>query len=216
MRGPLGRWVLDDTPFKRAITAHRWMVRAYFELRYLVPDPWRLATSDYERERTDTTLAFLGDRQYPRALEVGCGEGFFTERLLARCGHITAVDLSTLALRRARRRFAGTSRVEISRLDVLREDLDGAFDLIVCAELFYYMNRSQFESAAARIVQWLAPDGDLLLVHGTSDADVASLDSRTGARQIHGHFCRIPTLVVLRDLIRPRYRLTLFRECCVL
>jgi SAM-dependent methyltransferase len=216
MQGLLGLWVSDDTPLKRVLTAQSWMIRAYFELRYLVPDPWHLATSDYEWERAETTLAFLGDRQYTRALEVGCGEGFFTARLLDRCDRINAVDFSALALRRARRRFAGNSRVEVTRLDVLREDPGGTFDLIVCAELFYYMNRDQFESVAARIVRWLAPGGDLLLVHGTSDADTASPDGRTGCRQIHGHFCRMPVLVVLRDLIQPRYRLTLLQACCVL
>lgn len=220
MRGLLGRWVADDTPLKRALTARSWMIRAYFELRYLVPDPWHLATSAYEWERAETTLAFLGDRWYDRALEVGCGEGSFTARLLDRCDHIDAVDFSVLALRRARRRFAGDSRVEVTRLDVLREDPRGTFDLIVCAELFYYMSRAQFESVAARVVRRLAPGGDLLLVHGTSvndaisseNADVVAPDGRAGARQIHGYFCRMPGLVVLRDLARPRYRLTLLRE----
>lgn len=215
MRALIGRWVSDDTPLKRVLTARSWMIRAYFELRYLIPDPWHLATSDYEWERAETTLAFLGDRQYARALEVGCGEGFFTARLLDRCDRITAVDFSALALRRARVRFAGNTRVEVMRLDVLREAPPGTFDLIVCAELFYYMSRNQFESVAPRIVRWLAPGGDLLLVHGTSDADAASTDGHTGARQIHGHFCRIPGLLTRTDLVRRRYRLTLLQAIAV-
>jgi SAM-dependent methyltransferase len=211
MRALIERWVTDDTPLKRVLTARSWMIRAYFELRYLIPDPWHLATSDYEWERAETTLAFLGDRRYARVLEVGCGEGFFTARLLARCDRITAVDFSALALRRARGRFTGNTRVEVMRLDVLRKDPPGTFDLIVCAELFYYMSRDQFESVAPRIVRWLAPGGDLLLVHGISAADAASTDSHTCARQIHGHFCRMLGLVTRRDLVRPRYRLTLLQ-----
>lgn len=211
MRALIERWVTDDTPLKRVLTAQSWMIRAYFELRYLIPDPWHLATSDYEWERAETTLAFLGDRRYARALEVGCGEGFFTVRLLPRCESITAVDFSALALRRARGRFAGNTRVEVARLNVLRETPPGIFDLIVCAELFYYMSRDQFESVAPRIVRWLAPGGDLLLVHGTSAADAASTDGHTGAHQIHGHICRMPGLLTMKDLVRPRYRLTLLR-----
>ncbi len=214
--GRLLRWVGDDTALKRLLTARSWMIRAYFEARYLVPDPWRLATSEYERARAERTLAALGRRRYGTALEVGCGEGLFTSRLLALCDRIVAVDFSGLALRRARRRHAGDPRVRVRRLDVLHEDPDGAFDLVVCAELFYYMNRAQFESLAPRVARWVAPGGDLCLVHGTSVHDAAGLSEArgggTGARALHDRFRRIPGLVVLRERRYPRYLITVLRR----
>lgn len=167
----LGRWVADDTWLKRILTARSGFVRMYFETRYLRPDPWRLATSAYERERAERTLGLLGTRRYPRALEVGCGEGTFTARLLERCDRITAVDFSALAIARACRRFSSDPRVEVRRLDVLTAAPGGAFDLVVCAELFYYMSRAQFERVIPRVVHWIAPGGDLCLVHGTSVHD---------------------------------------------
>lgn len=221
----LGRWVADDTLLKRVLTARSWMIRAYFEMRYLLPDPWHLGASAYERQRAETTLELLGARYYGQALEVGCGEGIFTARLLERCDRIVAVDFSTLALRRARRRHASDPRIEIRQLDVLAADPGGTYDLVVCAELFYYMNRAQFEATAARVVRWVAPGGDLCLVHGTSVHDACaheasggggetrrSPDGRTGARQIHDRFCQMPGLVVLWDLALPQYRLTLLRR----
>lgn len=195
------------------------MIQAYFEARYLIPDPWRLATSLYERERAERSLALLGRRRYATALDLGCGEGTLAARLLDRCDHLVAADFSLLALRRARRRFAGDPRVEVRRLDVLREDPGAAFELVFCGELFYYMSRAQFEHVAPRVARWVAPGGDLCLVHGVSahdaeDAEAASLSSpgRTSARAIHGYFCQMPDMVALRDLTLPRYRLTLLRR----
>ncbi len=238
----LGRWVADDTWLKRILTARSGFVRMYFEMRYLRPDPWCLASSAYERERAERTLGLFGARRYPRALEVGCGEGTFTARLLERCDRITAVDFSALATARACRRFSSDPRVEIRRLDVLTEAPGGAFDLVVCAELFYYMSRAQFERAIPRVVHWIAPGGDLCLVHGTSVHDgsgrgddlggmaprraresrvshgglpaggATAEGGRTGAGQIHDRFCRIPDLAVVQDAWFPRYRLTLLRR----
>ena len=209
------RWVADETWLKRLLTARRWMSRAYFEVRYIVPDPWRVATSPYERERARLSVEVLGGRHYAGVLEVGCGEGLFTPRLLDRCGHVVAVDFSGLAIRRARRRFAGEPRVEVKRLDVRAGDLDRTFDLVFCAELFYYMNGAECEEVGARLVRWLAPGGDLCLVHGTSVHDAEPGAAETGqmsARMIHDRFRRMPGLVVLRDLALPRYRVTLLRR----
>jgi SAM-dependent methyltransferase len=214
----LGRWMADDTPLKRALTARSWMTRLYFEVRYVIPDPWRLATSAYERERADRTMAVLSGRRYRTALEVGCGEGIFTSRLLDLCDRVTAVDFSALALRRARRRHASDPRIAIRRLDLVAEDPGGVFDLVVCAELFYYMNHAQFDRAAPRIARCVAHGGDLCLVHGASAHERAAHESgiascrATSATQIHGRFCRIPGLTVLRDRAFPAYRITLLHR----
>jgi SAM-dependent methyltransferase len=208
--------VADETWLKRLLTAQRWMSRAYFEVRYVVPDPWHLATSPYERERARASVEVLEGRHYASALEVGCGEGFFTRRLLDGCDHIVAVDFSTLALRRARRRFAGEPRVEVKRLDVRAGDPGRAFDLVFCAELFYYMNNVEFEEVGSRMVRWVGPGGDLCLVHGTSVHDAAPGGAHPAglmsARMIHDRFSRMPGLAVLRDRVLPRYRLTLLRR----
>ena len=214
----LRRWVADETWLKRVLTARRWMSRAYFEARYVFPDPWRLATSAYERDRAEASLRILGGRRYISAIEVGCGEGIFTSRLVDRCAHLVAVDFSTLAIRRARRRFASDPRVDVRQLDVRVEDLNQTFDLVYCAELFYYLNREECEAVSGRLLQWLAPGGDLCLGHGTSVHDVETVGGESGrsgsigAGMIHERFRQVPGLAVVRDLFLPRYRLTVLRR----
>lgn len=212
------RWIADDTPLKRALTARRWMVRAYFEARYVVADPWHLATSAYERERARATLDALGGRRYAEAIDVGCGEGIFTSQLLGPCDRIVAVDFSSLAIRRAGRRFAGNPRVEVRHHDIRSGPLDRSFDLVVCAELLYYMSRAEFEAVGVRLVGLVAPMGDLCLVHGTSGHDATLAAGGTAppgsmsAGAIHDWFGRIRRLTVVRDVVRPRYRITVLRR----
>ncbi len=212
------RWVADETPLKRILMAQRWMVRAYFEARYVIPDPWRLATSAYERERARATLDALEGRRYSSAIDLGCGEGVFTSQLLGQCDRVVAVDFSSLAIRRTRRRFAHDPRVDVRHLDIRTASLDGSFDLVLCAEIFYYLSRAEFEVVGWRLVRLAAPGGDLCLVHGTSVHDTAPTagdaaePGSMGASVIHGWFRRIPGLTVVRDVVRPRYRITLLRR----
>jgi SAM-dependent methyltransferase len=212
------QWVADDTPLKRVLTARRWMVRAYFEARYVVPDPWHLATSAYEQERARATLDVLDERWYPSAIDIGCGEGIFTAHLVDRCDRVTAVDFSSFAIRRARRRFARDPRVDVRHLDIRTEPLDRSFDLVLCAELFYYLSRAEFEAVGGRVAGLVAPGGDLCLVHGTSVHDAALATGGTAppgsmsAAAIHDWFGRTRRLTAVRDVIRPRYRITLLRR----
>jgi SAM-dependent methyltransferase len=212
------QWIADDTPLKRLLTAQGWMTRAYFEARYLVADPWRLATSTYERTRARATLDVLEGRRYSSALDVGCGEGVFTSQLLDRCDRILAVDVSSLAIRRAQRRFAADPRVEVRRLDIRTEPLDRTFDLVLCAEIFYYFSRAECDAVAARLVRLAAPGGDVCLLHGTSAHDAAIAagapvpPGAMSASAIHERFRYIPGLAIVRDELHPRYRITLLRR----
>jgi hypothetical protein len=146
----------------------------------------------------------------------GAGRGFLP--LVWWTGARISLRFSTLAIRRARRRFAGDPRVDVRQLDIRVEDLSRTFDLVYCAELFYYLNRAESEAVGGRLLQWLAPGGDLCLGHGTSVHDVEPASGgwggpgSIGAGMIHERFRQAPGLAVVRDLSLPRYRLTVLRR----
>ncbi len=74
----------------------------YFEDLYAKdPDPWRFASSDYERRKYKVTLAALPRGRYARALEVGCSIGGLTQKLAARCDRLLAIDIAEGPLRAA-------------------------------------------------------------------------------------------------------------------
>jgi hypothetical protein len=58
----------------------------YFESLYADdPDPWRFASSAYERNKYETTLAALSGHQLQSAFEVGCSVGILTRQLAQVC-----------------------------------------------------------------------------------------------------------------------------------
>ena len=64
---------------------------AHFDRLYGAdPDPWKFATSDYERDKYAATLAALPDRRFTRCYEVGCSIGVLTRQLAPRCDAILA------------------------------------------------------------------------------------------------------------------------------
>lgn len=75
----------------------------------------------------------------PSVLDVGCGTGMLSERLLSAfpsC-RLTGVDLSPAMVERARARLAG--RAEVREADAERLPFhDGAFDLVVCNDSFHH------------------------------------------------------------------------------
>jgi cyclopropane fatty-acyl-phospholipid synthase-like methyltransferase len=144
----------------------------YFEAIYDRDlDPWRFATSEYERRKYDRTLAAIGDRPIGRAWEVGCSIGVFTRRLAARCGAVLAVDVAEAALREAGARCAGLPNVTFRRQHVPQEWPEGKFDLIVFSEMLYYLSPADIARTARRATAGLAPQGRIVLVHWTGSTN---------------------------------------------
>ena len=139
--------------------AARFEAKALLEGLWAGGDPWSLDTSPLDQERYARQAALLADRRYGRALELGCGGGSFTERLVPLVDAVVAVDVAEAAVERARQRLAG-SGVTLRSLDVM--DLDpaegGPWDLVVLAETIYYLG-------------WLHPMFDVAwLVHALHEA----------------------------------------------
>lgn len=144
---------------------------AYFEQLYAAdPDPWRFATSDYERDKYAATLAAVPGR-CADGLEVGCSIGVLTAQLAARCDRLLALDVAEAAMAQARQRCPG---VRFERRRIPDEWPHGRFDLIVLSEVLYYLDRPGIERAAALARGSLQPGGCILLVHYLGGTDYPS------------------------------------------
>ncbi|HEY0340030.1 MAG TPA: SAM-dependent methyltransferase [Steroidobacteraceae bacterium] len=143
-----------------------------FEARYRNdPDPWRFATSAYERERYTTTMNALTRARYVSAFEPGCSIGELTALLAAKCSHVFATDVSTTAVETARRRCIGLKNVRVECGDVRTVVLDAPVDLIILSELAYYFEVEQLERIATRLAHHLCVGGTLLAVHWLGESD---------------------------------------------
>jgi predicted TPR repeat methyltransferase len=141
---------------------------AYFDALYAAdPDPWRFVSSEYEREKYDSTLATLPHAAFGAAFEVGCSIGVLTRRLSDRCNALLAVDVAELALEQARTRCAGLRHVRFERRRVPQEWPPGEFDLILFSEVLYYLSADDIAATAALARGSLVPGGTVLLAHYT-------------------------------------------------
>ena len=183
---------------------------SYFEALYASdPDPWRFASSDYERDKYAATLAALPKQLYRSGLEVGCSIGVLTAMLASRCRRLLALDVADEALAQARERCRALPQVTLARLQIPDETPSGSFDLIVLSEVVYYFDREDVRHLARYLNRALEPGGDLLLVHWTGATDYPISGDEATDLLIAGLDFTAQPLAASRH---ERYRLDLFRR----
>ena len=142
-------------------------------------DPWGFETSDYERDKHAATLEAVGGGPFRSGLELGCAFGTLTRGLLPRCHRLTAVDVSRVALDRARAALPGPG-VRWHRADLPERWPAGAYDLVVVSEFLYFLQAPEIARLAA-LVRRDAPDARLVLVNWTGHNDLPLDGERASA-----------------------------------
>lgn len=164
-----------------------------FEEKYQASeDPWNFRGSQYEQQKYQATLDILPRDRYQSALEIGCSIGIFTRMLAARCDSLLAVDVSDLALQRARQHNVVLPHVRFSNISIPARFPDERFDLMVLSEVGYYWSMADLEHARERMVAGLQTGGQIILVHWTGPIDDAPL---TGD-EVHEQFLAIPERLI--------------------
>jgi len=113
-----------------------------------------------------------------RVLSVGCGAGELERLLAPHVGHILAVDLSPVAIERAKRELSQTSieNIEFRCADALKLAESEPFDLVVCAAFLHHVPASHLAAFLTTITKSLAPGGWLY----SQDPNVGGLARRVG------------------------------------
>lgn len=129
-------------------------------------DPWETTTSASEAERfavTFETLDASGQTRFENAVELGCAEGIFTERIAPRCDRILALDFSQVALGRAQKRLEGHHGITFCRWNMRREPLAGSYDLVIAMGVLTSLYRPvDVRRICGAIVRAIEPGGYLL------------------------------------------------------
>lgn len=184
----------------------------YFEDVYRAnDDPWSFATSSYEREKYEASVAALPRDRYRNGFEVGCSIGVLTQQLAVRCDALLSVDVVESVLDRARERCRNLPQARFQQMIVPDDFPDDIFDLVVLSEVGYYWSRQALQEAKARIAQALEPGGHLLLVHWTPFVH----DYPLTGDQVHEAFLDTGDGLPLRHLAGTRaekYRLDLLER----
>ena len=161
--------------------------------------------------------AVRGGLRFQRALEVGCSEGLFSGSLAARCESVLAVDISPIALARARERCRWSNHVRFAEWNLRRDPVPGTYDLIVVESVFEYFHRpSAIRAARAKLVDALSPGGYLLVGNSRESEVVESAwwgkPLIRGAQWIDVFMAEHPRLRVVATVADDFYVDTLFRK----
>lgn len=184
--------------------------RFEFEKRYLERgDYWNYETSDYERAKYRRTMDFIMEWRPGNAsvLEVGCSIGVFTELLAAEFEHVTAIDISREALALAARRPSLAS-TRFIRSDLRQLPATSRYDVIVCAEILYYLPEEDVARVVNKLADLVTDRGIVVTVSGIagSKSDARYFDDWNDA--LTGRFDRLAQVDV-EDPYRP-YRIAAF------
>ena len=189
--------------------------RDYWEGLFRKPDPWNYG-SPYEQEKYARQLMLLPDDPIRNALELACAEGRFTEMLAPRVQRLTATDISTTALERARDRCRSRENVTFRQLDFVSDPLPESLDLIVCSEVLYYLEDDvELARVAERLARALRPGGHIIIAHAfvlSEDLSRTGFDwgHRWGAKTISRVFQASPGLSLECSLSTELYRIDRF------
>jgi SAM-dependent methyltransferase len=114
--------------------------RTFFDDLWRPGGKWGPEYSDFSQAVHARELALLGGRRYRRALEVGCGPGFFTRLVAGLADQTIALDLSEVAIAQARAAGA-PGPVDYRVANVMEYDpaAEGPWDLAVMNETVYYL-----------------------------------------------------------------------------
>jgi SAM-dependent methyltransferase len=165
-------------------------------------DPKRIVAEGYDRiaeayadfagrsrdDPRDRYTALMIDRLAPGAavLELGCGGGVPTARLLAERYAVTGVDLSARQIELARRQVPGATfvQVDMTALDLPPESVDA----VVAFYSLTHVPRREHRRLFASIVNWLRPGGLLVASMGAGASPDCVEDDWLGAPMFFSHF----------------------------
>jgi SAM-dependent methyltransferase len=170
-------------------------------------DPWRFATSAYEKRKYRATLDAMTRSHYERGFEVGCSIGVLTRDLATRCTALLAVDAVEQALSAAAKRCNDRPSVAFRRMVVPDELPDDTFDLILLSEVAYYWTISDLNRMADWMRDHLVTGGDLVLVHWRGETDYP-----TSGDAVHEMLLGNSAFGCLTDRIQAKYRLSVLRR----
>lgn len=170
---------------------------AYFDALYEGnKDPWHYQTRWYEKRKRDICLSLLPQSQYKRGIELGCGNGVFSELLASRCQSLVSIDGNRQAVSLAKQRLAKAYHAKVIHgiiPDIFstlpktllqngaptNNSLQPTFDLMVISEILYYLSATDIDIVIAWVQKHLAVGGTLLCCHWRYEIDGFDM---TGAR----------------------------------
>jgi SAM-dependent methyltransferase len=132
---------------------------ADFNLYYATPDPWHISRAQFrDRVLRRRLKPFIRNKS---VLELGCGEGHLTRAIFGKARSVVGVDISDVAIARAKSLNLRKARFECA--DLLQTSFEG-YDVIAALECVYYLSFEEQGAFFEKVAREHA--GKILLLSG--------------------------------------------------
>ena len=101
----------------------------------------------------------LSNKKYNKLLDIGCGKGFTGKSIINFCKNYYGIDISSSAVKIAKKKIKNGNFVVGSALNLPYEDK--TFDLIVCSEVLEHIPK--FKKAIKEISRVVKTNGDVIV-----------------------------------------------------
>jgi SAM-dependent methyltransferase len=128
-------------------------------------DAWGYRGASKHERRAEWIVSALPARRFTKALEVGCAQGFLTERFAERADRVIACDISAEAIRQAQENCKALSQVEFRVADIRAGFPDDGFDLCLFSDVLYYLSPRETDAVLKSAAQRTTANGVLLIVN---------------------------------------------------
>jgi demethylmenaquinone methyltransferase/2-methoxy-6-polyprenyl-1,4-benzoquinol methylase len=155
----------------------------YYRARAPEYDQWWFREGRYDRDHNDAWLADISEaaaalnlfRPTGRVLELACGTGIWTERLVRYADHITALDASpeVLALNAQR---VGSTAVQYIQADLFEWQPTDAFDVVFFSFWLTHVPAERFETFWDLVARCLKPGGRVFFVDSRREPTSTAAD----------------------------------------
>lgn len=172
-------------------------------------DPWACSDTKYRYQllKYSKLIALLPKREYRKALDVGCGLGMMSRLLSPHIGQGLGIELSQVAVDNAVKLSHSFPNLRFKQGDItkLSETAEGKYELIVLADVLYYLsplNDTSIKAIIQLVEDLLEPGGIVLIAnHFFFDLDPQS----AMVREIHASFRWAKRLTLLHEDRQPFY-----------
>ena len=138
-----------------------------WEKFYSNSDPWQFIGGFNERIRNQIIVSLIRWGKVNSALDIACGEGSLTRAISPFVQSMKAFDISSKAIKSAKEKFSADN-IEYFQYDM--KDFShsmGNFDLILCAEVIYYLKPPEIDHVLTEIGLSLNKGGYFILTTRT-------------------------------------------------
>ncbi len=131
---------------------------------------FRTPVSRFHYEQSRRALLLVLKKHYEKGLEVGGGDGVWTEFILQHVQSLDFLDISKEMIKRAQERFKNNNRLTFIQDDFLKNTLGGEqYDLLVSFRNFeYFEDKEKGMSEFSRV---LRHNGELIIVTKSPEYD---------------------------------------------